>query len=92
MEIPQLSDTEADSLGGEEFEEVVEQNSDGALKLVIGISAAMVVFLSVAIAALWIISEAADIQIGGPPSALLAWEDEYRDMTGVDAVSGEIIS
>ena len=89
MEIPQHSDTEADSLGGEEFEEVVEQNGDGALKLVIGISAAMVVFLSVAIAALWIISEAADIQIGGPPSALLTWEDEYRDMTGIDSVSGD---
>ena len=89
MEIPQHSDTEADSLGGEEIEEVVEQNGDGALKLVIGISAAMVVFLSVAIAALWIISEAADIQIGGPPSALLTWEDEYRDMTGIDSVSGD---
>ena len=89
MEIPQHSDTEADSLGGEEIEEVVEQDGDGALKLVIGISAAMVVFLSVAIAALWIISEAADIQIGGPPSALLTWEDEYRDMTGIDSVSGD---
>ena len=89
MEIPQHSDTEADSLGGEEFEEVVEQNGDGALKLVIGISAALVVFLCVAIAALWIISEAADIQIGGPPSALLTWEDEYRDMTGIDSVSGD---
>ena len=89
MEIPQHSDTEADSLGGEEFEEVVEQNGDGALKLVIGISAAMVVFLSVAIAALWIISEAADIQIGGPPSALLALEDEYIYMTGIDSVSGD---
>ena len=89
MEIPQHSDTEADSLGGEEIEEVVEQNGDGALKLVSGISAAMVVFLSVASAALWIISEAADIQIGGPPSALLTWEDEYRDMTGIDSVSGD---
>ena len=61
----------------------------GTLKLIIGISAGLIVLLSLAIAGLWIISEAADIQIGGPPSALLTWENEYRDMTGVDAVSGE---
>ena len=61
----------------------------GSLKLVIGISAGLIVLLSLAIAGLWIISEAANITIGGPPSALLTWEDEYRDMTGVDAVSGD---
>ena len=66
-----------------------ENRQDGALKLVIGISAALIVLLSIAIAVLWIISRAADIQIGGPSSALLTWEDEYRDMTGIDAVSGD---
>ena len=60
----------------------------GSLKLVIGISAGLIILLSLAIAGLWILSEAANITIGGPPSALLTWEDEYRDMTGVDAVSG----
>ena len=66
-----------------------ESGQDGVLKLVIGISAGLIVLLSLAIAGLWIISEAANITIGGPPSALLTWEDEYRDMTGVDAVSGD---
>ena len=61
----------------------------GSLKLVIGISAGLIILLSLAIAGLWILSEAANITIGGPPSALLTWEDEYRDMTGVDAVSGD---
>ena len=61
----------------------------GSLKLVIGISAGLIILLSLAIAGLWIFSEAANITIGGPPSALLTWEDEYRDMTGVDAVSGD---
>ena len=60
-----------------------------SLKLVIGVSAGLIVLLSLAIAGLWIISQAANITIGGPPSALLTWEDEYRDMTGVDAVSGD---
>ena len=61
----------------------------GSLELVIGISAGLIVLLSLAIAGLWILSEAANITIGGPPAALLTWEDEYRDMTGVDAVSGD---
>jgi len=60
-----------------------------SLKLVIGVSAGLIVLLSLAIAGLWIISQAANITIGGPPSALLTWEDEYRDMTGVNAVSGD---
>ena len=66
-----------------------ESGQGGALKLVIGISAGLIVLLSLAIAGLWIISQAANITIGGPPSALLTWEDEFRDMTGVDAVSGD---
>ncbi|MAQ56932.1 MAG: hypothetical protein CMA47_01775, partial [Euryarchaeota archaeon] len=81
--------------GDTEFEDELVDHSEsksgqgGALRLVIGISAGLIVLLSLAIAGLWIISQAANITIGGPPSALLTWEDEYRDMTGVDAVSGD---
>ena len=79
--------------GDTEFEDELVDHSEsksgqeGALRLVIGISAGLIVLLSLAIAGLWIISQAANITIGGPPSALLTWEDEYRDMTGVDAIS-----
>ena len=87
-------DEEDDGADNENENELVdhsesESGQDGALKLVIGISAALIVLLSIAIAVLWIISRATDIQIGGPSSALLTWEDEYRDMTGIDAVSGD---
>ena len=85
-------DEEDDGADNENENELVdhsesESGQDGVLKLVIGISAGLIVLLSLAIAGLWIISEAANSTIGGPPSALLTWEDEYRDMTGVDAVS-----
>ena len=66
-----------------------ESGQGGALKLVIGISAGLIVLLSLAIAGLWIISQAANITIGGPTSALLTWENEYRDLTGLDSVQGD---
>ena len=93
-DISDFSNEEDDGADNENENELVdhsesESGQDGVLKLVIGISAGLIVLLSLAIAGLWIISEAANITIGGPPSALLTWEDEYRDMTGVDAVSGD---
>ncbi|SVA54047.1 uncharacterized protein METZ01_LOCUS106901 [marine metagenome] len=61
----------------------------GALGIVIGASAAITVLLSVAVVILWVWAEVEDVNIGGPPSALLTWEDEYRGITGLDAVQGD---
>jgi len=68
-----------------------EEESSGkdALGIVIGASAAIIVLLSVAIVMLWVWAEIEDVNIGGPPSALLTWEDEYRSLTGLDAVQGD---
>jgi serine protease AprX len=62
---------------------------NGALSIVIGASAAIIVLLSVAVVMLWVWAEVEDVNIGGPPSALLTWEDEYRSITGLDAVQGD---
>ena len=62
---------------------------NGALGIVIGASAAIIVLLSVAVVMLWVWAEVEDVNIGGPPSALLTWEDEYRGITGLDAVQGD---
>ena len=62
---------------------------NGALGIVIGASAAIIVLLSVAVVMLWVWAEVEDVNIGGPPSALLTWEDEYRSITGLDAVQGD---
>jgi len=68
-----------------------EEESAGkdALGIVIGASAAIIVLLSVAVVMLWVWAEIEDVNIGGPPSALLTWEGEYRSLTGLDAVQGD---
>jgi len=68
-----------------------EEESVGkdALGIVIGASAAIIVLLSVAVVMLWVWAEIEDVNIGGPPSALLTWEGEYRSLTGLDAVQGD---
>ena len=60
-----------------------------ALGIVIGASAVIIVLLSVAVVMLWVWAEIEDVNIGGPPSALLTWEGEYRSLTGLDAVQGD---
>jgi serine protease AprX len=70
--------------GGEE-----DSVGNGALGIVIGASATIIVLLSVAVVMLWVWAEVEDVNIGGPPSALLTWEDEYRSITGLDAVQGD---
>jgi len=66
-----------------------EAQSSDALGVVIGISAGLIVLLSVAIVMLWVWSGIEGVNIGGPPSALLTWEEEYRDLTGFNAVGGD---
>ena len=66
-----------------------ESVSKDALGIVIGASAVIIVLLSVAVVMLWVWAEIEDVNIGGPPSALLTWEGEYRSLTGLDAVQGD---
>ena len=66
-----------------------ESVSKDALGIVIGASAIIIVLLSVAVVMLWVWAEIEDVNIGGPPSALLTWESEYRSLTGLDAVQGD---
>ena len=66
-----------------------ESVSKDALGIVIGASAIIIVLLSVAVVMLWVWAEIEDVNIGGPPSALLTWEGEYRSLTGLDAVQGD---
>ena len=72
-----------------EFGEDDGANSKDAFGLVIGASATVIVLLSVAVVLLWIWAEVEEVSIGGPASALLTWEDEYRGLTGLDSVQGD---
>ena len=79
----------ADGVPVQDYDNEEERGTDDALGIVIGVSAAIIVLLSVAVVMLWVWAEIEDVNIGGPPSALLTWEDEYRDLTGLDAVQGD---
>ena len=60
-----------------------------ALGIVIGVSAGLIVLLSVAVVLLWLWAGMEGVNIGGPPSSLLTWEEEYRDLTGLNDVEGD---
>ena len=79
----------AEGVSVQDFGSEEERGANDALGIVIGVSAAIIVLLSIAVVMLWVWAEIEDVNIGGPPSALLTWEDEYRDLTGLDAVQGD---
>lgn len=54
--------------------------------LIKGVSG-LIVFLSVSIILLWATYQSADITFGGPPQSLQLWEDQYREMTGLDEIN-----
>ena len=72
-------------------EEIAEDASffvNSSLNLLIKIISSLVVLLSVLIISLWAVYQTADVTFGGPPSSLELWEDEYREMTGLDRIGG----
>ncbi|MAZ23954.1 MAG: hypothetical protein CMB22_04005 [Euryarchaeota archaeon] len=75
----------------EQASEIVEREGADAfrdaLPWVMGIVSGLVIFLSILIIGLWAWAQIEDVQLGGPPSSLLTWEDQYREMTGLDEIS-----
>jgi len=62
--------------------------TEDAIGAVIAISSALIILLASAIGLLFLWSDGGGITIGGPPAALLAWEDDYRELTGMNAIDG----
>ena len=54
-----------------------------ALPYLITAISTLVTGLSLAILAMWLLS-AANAIFGGPPATLLAWQDDYAEMPGID--------
>ena len=71
-----------------EIEEEESFIDNSSLNLLIKVTSSLVVLLSVLIISLWAVYQTADVTFGGPPSSLELWEDEYREMTGLDRVDG----
>jgi len=61
---------------------------DDALGTVLVVSVALVLLLASALGILYLWTESDGTVLGGPPAALLAWEDEYRELTGMNDVGG----
>ena len=77
--------------------EFLSQNDEGvsahsaskvsALPYLVTAVSTLVTGLSIAILAMWLLSEENAI-FGGPPATLLAWQDDYERMTAIDKVDG----
>lgn len=83
-------DDEAIDEGQYKDRKIEEEESfigNSSLNLLIKVTSSLVVLLSVLIISLWAVYQTADVAFGGPPSSLELWEDEYRDMTGLDRIS-----
>ena len=66
----------------------IEKNND-AIGIVIGISVSLVSTFILAVVLLWVWSSISGEILGlNPPQALVTWEDEYRDLTGVNSLDG----
>ena len=63
-------------------------SSTNSIEILIKAVSGLVIFLSASIILLWITYQSADITFGGPPQSLQLWEDQYREMTGLDDVTG----
>tara|TARA_Y100000768_G_scaffold320956_1_gene256857 strand:- start:201 stop:1469 length:1269 start_codon:yes stop_codon:yes gene_type:complete len=75
-------------MSDEENEEGTQLINNSSLNLLIKVSSSLVVLLSLLIISLWAVYQTADVTFGGPPSSLELWEDEYREMTGLDRIDG----
>ena len=62
-------------------------NSESALYSIISICIALIVLLATGIGIIHFWNDTEIGIIGGPPSALLVWENEYRELTGVEMVN-----
>ena len=58
------------------------------IDILIKVVSGLVIFLSISIILLWATYRSADLTFGGPPQSLTLWEDQYREMTGLDDVNG----
>jgi len=66
----------------------LEKNND-AIGMVIGISVTLVSTFVLAVVLLWVWASISGEILGlNPPQALVTWEDEYRDLTGVNSLDG----
>ena len=72
--------------------EVRDEESDSeqgsAFPWLIRVVSGLITLLSIAVLLIWIWASMNGITLGGPPPTLTGWEESYRDLTGLDEVTG----
>jgi serine protease AprX len=65
----------------------IKNKNDDAIKIVVGVSLTLITTFVFAVVILWAVSTIGGTILGlNPPQALVTWEDEYRDITGINSV------
>jgi serine protease AprX len=65
----------------------IKDKNDDAIKIVVGVSLTLITTFVFAVVILWAVSTIGGTILGlNPPQALVTWEDEYRDITGINSV------
>ena len=62
-------------------------DSNSAFAIVVGISLTILTIFTISVIILWAWAVVDDITLGGPPQALLTWEDEFKEITGIENVA-----
>ena len=71
------------------WESSIKDKNDDAIKIVVGVSLTLITTFVFAVVILWALSTISGTILGlNPPQALVTWEDEYRDLTGVNSLEG----
>ena len=69
------------------WESSIKDKNDDAIKIVVGVSLTLITTFVFAVVILWALSTISGTILGlNPPQALVTWEDEYRDITGINSV------
>ena len=69
------------------WESSIKNKNDDAIKIVVGVSLTLITTFVFAVVILWALSTISGTILGlNPPQALVTWEDEYRDITGINSV------
>ena len=65
-----------------------EFDNSKTIDILIKVISGLVFFLSISVILLWATYQSANLTFGGPPQSLTLWEEQYREMTGLDDLNG----
>ena len=83
-----LSEGDRENIGPSE-ESFTESKASSAFPYLITAISTLITALSISILALWLLSDE-NVIFGGPPSTLIAWQEDYERMTGMNDIPSNL--